>query len=188
MEKYSFLKEILGKYYVGIKEDAPKYIVIITCVLVFLWGFSLFVHWNFISEVLMMFTGVNLFFIAYIICVIILLDKGVDVGDCNLKHAKPKGYRKTVVFGVILIIGGIVAIYFSNQYRKHYAFECETFLVDSQNKIYHLEERYDCSLILESCCLKKMQGYQIPHSYSLCEDCEDWFDYIYSNSDKYVRK
>ena len=67
----------------------------------------------------------------------------------------------------MLVALGISAIYFSNKYRKYYAFECDTFLVDHQAEIYHLDWDNDCEVAAEAGALEKMQGFQIDKSYTL---------------------
>ena len=112
-----------------------------------------------------------------------LLDIEVDVEVDELeryswkkpkKRPKPTSYKLTIVWGVVLIILGIVAIYFSNDYRKQYSFECDTYLVDHQAKIYHLDWDIDCEVAAEASHLEKMSGYEIDKSYTLCDWCECW--------------
>lgn len=185
--KYSYLKKILGlQTYYGIKDSARKIIPIATCILFLLWGLSLIVHWEFISSLLNIATGATLLFVAYIAGLIILLDKEIVVvqedkenlfsDDINLTCHKKEaiGLIKTKVIGIGLIILGIVAIFFTEQYKRNYAFECETFLVDHQKKIYHLDCDNDCDEAAESSNLEKVKGYQIDPSYSLCKICEEW--------------
>ena len=181
IESYSFLKKIIGRQtYNGIKDTANQVVPIATCVLILLLGLSLFVHWTFISSILSLITGYSLIFIAYIIGLIVWLDKGVDVAlqkeyrGYAFPKKEPKGFKKTKVRGIMLVILGIVAIYFSNVYRKQYAFECDTFLVDHQKKTYHLDWDNDCEEAEMASRLEKMKGYQIDDSYTFCYWCEEW--------------
>ena len=188
--KYSYLKKILGlQTYYGIKDSARKIIPIATGFLFLLWGLSLIVHWEFISSLLNIATGATLLFVAYIAGLIILLDKEIVVVQedkenkenlfsddmylsCHAKEAM--GFLKTKVIGISLIILGIVAIFFTEQYKRNYAFECQTFLVNNKKKIYHLDCDNDCDVAAETSNLEKMKGYQIDPSYSLCNICEEW--------------
>lgn len=181
IESYSFLKKIIGRQtYNGIKETANRIIPIATCILILLWGLSFFVHWSFISSILSLITGFSLIFIAYIIGLIVWLDKGVDVAlqkeyrGYAFPKKEPKGFKKTKVRGIMLVILGILAIFFSNVYRKQYAFECDTFLVDHQKKTYHLDWDNDCEEAEVASRLEKMKGYQIDDSYTFCYWCEEW--------------
>ena len=92
----------------------------------------------------------------------------------DTKILKTKEYKLTILWGVVCLLLGIAAIYFSNKYRKHYAFECDTFLVDKQAGIYHLDWDNDCEVAVKSSNLEKMQGYQIEKKYTFCEWCKDW--------------
>ena len=172
--KQSFLSNIIGRNtYDEFKCYAKVIIAIGTCVLSIVLLLSLFFHWSFISSLLSLVTGTSLLFIAYIAALVLVLDIEVDVDEPE-KKPKPAAYKLTIVWGVVLVALGISAIYFSNKYRKHYAFECDTFLVDHQAGIYHLDWDNDCEVAAESGNLETMQGYQIDKSYTLCEWCEEW--------------
>ena len=95
---------------------------------------------------------------------------------------KPFKYKLTIVWGVVLLILGIVAIYYSNRYRNHYAFECETFLVDEKAGIYHLDWNSDCSIAEEAEELEKMQGYQIDEKFKFCEECQECLEEVESEA------
>lgn len=197
-ENHSFIKDIIGRNtYDELKGYAREIIPLATVVLVVLWVLSIFVHWEVVSSLLSLTTGASLIFIVYIIGLIILLDKGVDVevkeNYTNDKHyhhkEEPEGYGKTIVYGVFLIVMGIAAIYFSNKYRKNYSFECETFLVDPQEGIYHLDNN-GCVVAADASNLEKMKGYQINEYYTLCDWCEEWAEDAEDefNSDRYFRR
>ena len=172
--KQSFISNIIGRKTYDEFRDLAKIIIAIgTCVLTILLLLSVFFHWSLISSLLNLVTGTSLLFIAYIAAFILVLDIEVDVDEPE-KKTKPTAYKLTIVWGVLLIALGICAIYFSNKYRKHYAFECETFLVDHQAGIYHLNCDNDCEVASEASNLEKKQGYQIDKSYNLCEWCEEW--------------
>lgn len=179
--KQSFISYIIGRNtYDEFKRNAKIIIAIGTCILAIVILLSFFFHWGVISSLLNLVTGTSLLFIVYIAALIILLDIEVDIEEPESylskaeKRKKTTAYKFTIAWGIVLIILGVCAIYFSNKYRKHYAFECETFLVDHQRGIYHFDSDNDCEVADESESLDKMKGYQISSSYSLCEWCEEW--------------
>lgn len=196
--KQSFLSNIIGRNnYDEFKGYAKIIIAIGTCVLSIILLLSFFFHWGFISSLLDLVSGTSLLFIAYVAALILALDIEVEVNEPKRnywsepeKKAKPTSYKLTIVWGIVLIILGIGAIYFSNKYRKHYAFECDTFLVDHQAGLYHLDWDNDCEVVAESSDLEKMKGYQIDKSYTLCEWCEEWAEEAESDygSSRYFRR
>ena len=76
------------------------------------------------------------------------------------------------MWGLFLLILGIAAIYYSNRYRNHYDFECESFLVDEKAGIYHLDWETECVETVDTEYIKKMKGYQLDPSFKFCEDCQ----------------
>lgn len=196
--KQSFLSNIIGRNtYDEFKGYAKIIIAIGTCVLAILLLLSFFFHWRFISSLLNLVTGTSFFFIAYVAAFILTLDIEVDVDEPEMsnwseseKKTKSTVYKLSVAWGVVLIALGISAIYFSNKYRKHYAFECETFLVDHQAGVYHLDWDNECEVAAEAINLEKMQGYQIDKSYTLCEWCEEWAEdaEVEYESSRYFRR
>lgn len=75
------------------------------------------------------------------------------------------------------MILGAFAIYSSNRNRKHYAFECSTFLVDKQAEIYHYNYRNHCEIAAEAVELNVMKGFEVEEeSYTLCHWCKEWAD------------
>lgn len=203
--KQSFLSNIIGRdTYNYIKSHAKAIIAPGSCILAIILSLSLCFHWGGISYLLNLVTGTSLLCIVYIAALVVILDIEVDVDEpekeycielgnsyCSKTEKKPKPitYKFTIVWGSILIVLGICAIYFSNKYRKYYAFECETFLVDHQLGIYHLDCS-DCEAVDENENLEEMQGYQIDDSYTLCQSCEEWVEAIEeeSGSSRYYRR
>ena len=180
--KQSFISNLIGKdNYDAFKRSAKIIIAIGTCVLAILFLLTYFFHWEFLSSLLNLVTGTSLLFIAYVAALILVLDIEVDVEEPERyywseseKLPPPITYKLTIVWGVILIILGIGAIYFSNDYRKQYSFECATYLVDHQAKIYHWDLDVDCEVAAEARHLEEMRGYEIDKSYTLCDWCECW--------------
>lgn len=203
-ESRSFLKDIIGRNtYNGIKELAHIIIPVATCFLAVLWGLSKIVHRNLLSFLLDLTTGTSWLFIAYILGLIVLIDKGKDVvleenifarlGQSRyyFPDEKPKGYKRTIVQGVILVTLGIVAVYFTNNYRKSYAFECSSFLIDKTHRLYHINTNNGCEY--KSRNVEKVKGYQLMEEYRdyrFCDWCKDWAEEVEDEyeSDRYFRR
>lgn len=194
--KQSFLSNVVGRNtYDEFKGYAKRIIVIGTCVLVVILLLSLFFHWGFISSLLNLVTGTSLLFIAYVAALVLALDVEVEVDEPERdywsepeKKMKPTTYRLTVVWGIVLILFGIGAIYFSNKYRKNYAFECQTFLVDENRGIYHLEDGNDDEDMEYT---TEMKGYELKdYNYTFCESCREWVEEMESDyaAERYYRR
>lgn len=195
--KQSFISNLLGKDRYELCKEYKIVIAIGTCVLAIILLLTNFFHWGFLCGLLNIVTGTSLLFIAYIAILIVVLDIRVDVDEPERcywsepqKHPKPIQYKLTIVWAVILIVLGVGAIYFSNDYRKQYSFECNTYLVDHQEKIYHLDWDIDCEVAAESYNLVKMKGYEIDKSYKLCDWCECWAEDVEAEyeASKYFRR
>lgn len=199
----SFIKRNIGENtYNDIKQKTRIWIPIASCILGIIILLSFFFHWEALSVIIDLTTGTSLLFIIYIIGLIILLNRDVyfvikhtdarfdQYGRFELPNTKPKGYTKTVIIAVILIIAGILSIYYSNMYRKHYVFECKTFIVDYDNGIFHLDCDNGCEYANSSYHLEIMKGYQIDDNYTFCEWCEDWADEVEDDDevDRYFRE
>lgn len=195
--KQSFISNVIGKNtYEQFKEYA-KIIVIVGSFLlaIFIW-LGLFYHSGIINWFLQLLTGTSLLFFAYIAAWILILDVQVSVDEPekfawkkNEKVQHSFKYKLTIIWGIILIIIGISAIYVSNKYRKHYAFECDTFLVDTQRHIYHVDWNDDCDVANEAEELEERYGYEIDDSYKLCESCKDFLDEMESyETERYIRR
>lgn len=181
IRSYSYIKKLLGdRTYEEFRGYAKTYIPIATIILVVLLVLSQFVHWGIVSWLLSLALGTSLVFIAYVFGVILLLDFGVDVemeedwnGRFSLPEVVPFNFKNTIIWAYTLLILGIAAIYFSNKYRKNYAFECQTFLVDENRGIYHLEDNDEEDMEYTT----KMKGYELKkYNYTFCESCKDWIE------------
>ena len=199
IESYSFLKKIIGRNaYNEIEYYARKIIPIATIVIGIIIGLSFIVHWGFLSSILSFVTGFSLVFVLYILGVIILFDRGIDVPleqnifshTYSFPSTPPKGFNKTKIYGIILVVIGLAAVIITNIYRKNYAFDCETFLVDHENKEYHLNFDNGCEIASKASSLDEIQGYEIDNDYTLCEWCQDWADDAEDeyNSNRYRRR
>ena len=124
-----------------------------TCIIGILLLLSHFFYWEFLSKLLSLFTGTSIIFICYIIALILILTIDItlkepkqeskeddsdgieyDYWSNKKKQSKPSfnnlADRLAEIWMFVLIVLGIVAVYYSTLYRKNYAFECSTFLVD----------------------------------------------------------
>jgi len=181
--KKSFLSNMVGNTYDEFKGYAKPIIAIGTCILAIIYPLSDFFHWGVISGLLNLFTGTSILFIIYVAAIVITLDIEVEEDEPESNYWSEPGnkpmstaYKLTIVWGVVLIALGISAVYFSNKYRKHYAFECNTFLVDTYTRIYHLNYNNDCEYAATARDLEKMKGYQIDESYEFCDWCAEWLE------------
>ena len=181
--KRSFISYLIGKdLYDELKDYSKPIILIGSGILLVLFLLSFFVHWRFVSKLLSLVTGTSLLFLVYIAALILFLDKEVDVEEpiSYYRHVseqmpKTRTFKLTIVWGVVLILLGISAIYFSNRYRKQYAFDCSTILVDQSAGIYHLEWIDDCEVAAETDWLEEMKGYEIKgKGYKICDWCKEY--------------
>lgn len=193
---YSYIKKLIGSQnYEEFRGYAKKYIPIATIILVVLLVLSQFVHWGIVSWLLNLALGTSLFFIAYVLGVILLLDFGVDVemkedwkGRLSLPEIMPSNFKNTIIWAYTLLILGIATIYYSNKYRKNYAFECQTFLVDENRGIYHLEDGDDEEDMEYT---TEMKGYELEdYNYTICESCREWVEEMESEyaAERYNRR
>lgn len=188
IKKQSFLSNMLGDAYSSLKGYAIWISLIGSGILIILYVLSSFFHAGIISSLLNLTNGTSLLFIGYIAAIIVLADIRVEVDEPENywhkeeKEPKPFKYKLTIVWGVILLALGIVAIYYSNRYRNHYSFECETFLVDEEAGIYHLDWNDDCSVAEKAESLEEMKGYQINKAFKFCEECQECLDDVESDA------
>lgn len=197
VKKQSFLSNLIGENsYNNAVEFAKIAIPIGSLVLLALYCLSCFFYSSIVNFLLKLTTGFSIPFIAYIALWIILLDIKVNVDEPEKKSweepkevPKPLVYKFTIIWTVILVILGICTIYYSNKYRKHYSFGCETFLVDNKSQLYHLEWS-ECESAENAEQLEEMQGYQIGNSFSLCEECKEIAEEAEAEyeSDRYFRR
>ena len=122
IRRQSFISNLFGhNTYDEFKSAALLVSLIGTGILIVLYILSNFFHAGIINYLIKLTNGTSLLFIGYILAVIILLDIEVDVEEPEKnyweeekKEQKPFKYKLTIVWGVILIASGIVAIYYSN--------------------------------------------------------------------------
>jgi len=180
--KTSFLSDLLHSLFGSIYQDfydAKGLIVIVgTCIFTIIFGLSHILYSSIINYFLPFVTGFSLTFIVYVIAWWMLLDIKVETREEEYVYSKKgteksKAYKFTIVWGTALVILGISAMYYTNKYRKHYAHLCETFVVDCNTKVYHLEDS-DCEELQDVDGLIEMKGYEIKKGYTFCEECKEY--------------
>jgi hypothetical protein len=197
VKKQSFLSNLLGEEtYENWVGYAKISIAVGTIVLLILFGLSYFFYSSIVSYLLKLVTGTSLLFIAYVAMWVLLLDIEVSVDEPEVRSwgkpkevAKPISYILSTLWTIILIVLAIFAIYYSNRYRKQYAFECDTFLIDKHARLYHLDWT-ECDAIENAENLEEVQGYQIGSDFSLCDECKEIAEEaeVEYESDRYFRR
>lgn len=193
--KTSFLKQHIADKHISEStiKIANKIFIIGFISLIFLIIVSRYVKWMFLSNVIDIVTGTSVLFVFFILCMIVTLDIPINIDESKYNHnniEKSPKYIFTIFWCLILVCLGIVAIYGSNKYRKHYKFECTTFLVDQTKGIYHLNGyNNNCALKDNKNNLIKMNGYEIENNTNcvLCPDCAEWISDV-DGFDMYYRK
>ena len=188
--KQSFISNLLGhNTYAEFKGVALLVSLIGSGILIVLYILSYFFHAGIISYFVKLTNGTSLLFIGYILATILLLDVEVDVEEPEKsyweeekKAPKPFKYKLTIIWAVLLFVLGILSIYYSNRYRNRYAFECETYLVDEEAGVYHLNWNNDCKTADEAESLEVKKGYQIDKSFKFCDECKEWLDDVESEA------
>ena len=182
ISKQSFISNLVdNQNYDEFRGYAILVVPVGSIVLLILYALSSFLHSGVINYFVNLTNGLSLLFIVYIALFIILLDIRVEVDESERnswdnpeKISKPFTYKLTVVWAVVLATFGIFAIYFSEKYRNHYSFECDTFYVDNKEGIYHMDIFVDdCEKAVNAESLEELRGYQIDKTFTLCENCEE---------------
>lgn len=167
MEKLSFLSNLIGWNAYHIFKEGYAMIIfwVGTGLLAALTPLTFLCYSEILSYVFSLITGTSLLFIVYVAAVIVLLDKEVKI------TMKPFVYKLTVVWGMLLVIGGISAIYVTNKYRNYYAIQCkEVYVVNKGDKFYHLYKK--CSACEKAQHLYRAKGYQAEKAHlKLCPEC-----------------
>lgn len=186
--KQSFLFNLIGENnYEKYSGLAMKIVGIGGLILIVLYGLSQFFHLGIVNYLLKLTTGTSLLFIAYVAACILLSDIRVNVEKTeqweNEKDVfKPFKYKLTIVWAVVLLCLGAMAIYFSNKYSNIYDFECSTFMVDCKSHIYHLDWNDNCEDAANAEELIKMYGYEMDDTYSFCEGCKEFEEDVESEA------
>lgn len=164
--RISFLAQLLPTCYGFVLEYRKWFMYYLGLVALFLMA-SVFLKWNFISYCLDLMLGWTIPGALGVFALIILLDFAVKDtrtereiqedyeyrkrNTIDLKvlwrrilfGVKGKPYKLSILWGITLLVLGIVALHNSNRYRHYYSFLCNDFYVDTTNGIYHLDDRCD---------------------------------------------
>ena len=152
MEEYrktSFLMELVPDIYQflkGLKPIALIYAVVMGVMITL----SLFFQWSFIEFFIEIMMGWTLLSIPFISVILVALDKEFSVQEYELKakfHHQKAPYILSMIWGIILCILGISTLYFSNKYKKYYAFQCQDFYLEETKGVYHIFK--DCEYVGE---------------------------------------
>ena len=131
---------IMGDFYDFVSDFAIPIVCIGTPVFFILLGLSYICHWSIICDLYSIASGFSLLFIAYIISLILVIDRVLLYRVCK---KRAPNYSLTVVWGIILIGLGITSCFVTNNYKKHYKFACAEWYVDEENHLYHCNEKCD---------------------------------------------
>lgn len=179
----SFLKDIAPDTYTFLSEMRP-FAFIYLGVLAIAVLLSLFVQWSIVKFFIDCMMGWTLLSIPFIGVLIVVLDKEINLPQEERWESSPTksvSYKFSMVWGIFLIVGGLVTLYFSNQYKNYYAFQCQTFYIEQPTGVYHLRDR--CEYIglaedevpIEGVSISKVKGIDLlDEDYSLCDACREW--------------
>lgn len=159
--------------------------LIYAIVLVIVFGLSLVFQWSVLQFFIDIMMGWTLLSILFVVVLIVLLDKTVvieqviDYQGEVIEEVKPKSWGFSVIWGITLCISGLVALYYSAEYKRYYDFQCTTFYVDSNHKLYHYlddckydGDENDADEIVE---LHEVKGVDLLDSdYTLCDACQEY--------------
>ncbi len=188
MERKSFLKYLMENFFgfSGMYEEIKKsktikiLVFAYTAVLLILFFLSCITYNGVVRFFISLLYGFSLLFIGYVLSVIVLCDRPIKIGTSHeysycynedKEYKKTRQYKRTKIFGIILIILGIVLVFKTNSYRNHYKFLCGTFYIYPKENAYHIYE--DCDETLEP---YEIRGFEIEKRYpnmKLCPYCEE---------------
>lgn len=143
----SFLLELAPKTYDFLDELRPialKYSIVLVVVFIL----SLFLQWNILLFLINLMMGWSILSILFVGVIITLLDPKFIVEESQYKlnlHHKEISYKLSAIWGIILCISGLIALYYSDTYRKFYNFQCQNFYLDRTVGVYHIYD--DCDYI-----------------------------------------
>lgn len=179
----SFLCETAPDIYRFLSELKP-YALIYVVVLAIAVLLSLFFQWSIVKFFIDCMMGWTLLSIPFIGVLIVVLDKEINLPQKEKlvsRSPKPMPYKLSMIWGCFLIGIGLVTLYFSNQYKKYYAFQCQTFYLEQPTAIYHLSDR--CEYIgldkegksIEGISVAEVKGIDLLNQYyTLCDACREW--------------
>lgn len=179
----SFLAETAPDTYRFLSELKP-YALIYAGVLAVAILLSMFFQWNVVKFFIDCMMGWTLLSIPFVGVLIVALDKEILLPQAERWEPtpeKPISYKFSMIWGIILILSGITALYFSSQYKKHYSFQCQSFFLEQPTGIYHLSEK--CEYIgfnedeepIDNVTLSKVTGKELlEYDCDFCDACREW--------------
>lgn len=179
----SFLAEITPEIYSTLSKLKP-YVPIYLGVLAIAVLLSLFVQWSIVEYFIDCMMGWTLLSIPFIGVMIVIFDKEISIPQAERWEPKPKkpvSYIFSMVWGIILIVAGLLTLYISNKYKEYYAFQCQTFYFEQPTGVCHLRDR--CEYIgldedeepIEGVSISKMKGKDLLNEdYTFCDACIEW--------------
>lgn len=181
-KRTSFLAEVAPDTY-RFLSDLKPYTFIYLDILAIAAILSLFVQWNIVKFFIDCMMGWTLLSIPFIGTLIVSLDKEINLPIAHRWESSPKksvSYKLSMIWGILLIVAGLLTLYFSNQYKKYYAFQCQTFYLEQPSGVYHM--RKHCEYIgftktepIENVSISKVKGiYLLDEDYTLCVACKEW--------------
>ncbi|MBQ8703726.1 MAG: hypothetical protein IJ524_05075 [Bacteroidales bacterium] len=169
-ERQSFFIRITGDFYDFASDFAVPIVVCGTPIFLVLFGLTFVCHWDIVCSLFSLVSGFSLLFIAYIISLILVIDRLLLYKVC--KGRAPR-YSLTVVWGIVLIGLGITLCFVTNNYKKQYKFDCAEWYVDEEKRLYHWNEK--CENIGSTTYIAK--GYEIRgRGLTFCDYCKDELD------------
>ncbi|MBR1798519.1 MAG: efflux RND transporter permease subunit [Bacteroidales bacterium] len=169
-KRVSFITDHMGDF---LRDVLPKiaFPVVLwgTIIYLVLFGLTFICHWPIVCNLYSLVSGFTLISIVYVLSVILVLDNILLYKVC---HSQPP-YRATIIWGVVLIVAGIVFLFLTNHHKKQYRFDCSEWLIDETTGLYHVT--YDCEEIGKAAYIIK--GYELREcEYDLCEWCKEYIE------------
>lgn len=181
--KTSFLAQIAPDGYQFLSELKP-FALIYAGVLSIVIVLSLYFKWSLINFFIDILMGWSILSIPFVGVLIVAVDKEILIPKRDFWNPKPiksKAYTYSKIWGITLVITGLVVLYYSNQYKKYYAFQCQTFFLEQPQGIYHIKS--NCEHIgsdsnderIDACELIEIKGHDVLDAdYELCDACREW--------------
>lgn len=179
----SFLAESAPDTYRFLSELKP-YALIYAGILEVAILLSMFFQWNVVKFFIDCMMGWTLLSIPFVGVLIVAFDKEILLPQeehWEPTPKKPASYKYSMIWGIILILSGITALYFSNRYKKHYSFQCQSFFLEHPTGIYHLSEKCDYIGLnedeepIDNVTLSKVTGKELlEYDCEFCDACREW--------------
>lgn len=172
-KRKSLIYSLLGEDIYSIFEECPKRTLLISTLFICaIFALSFVCRLKLLCVLVTFCSGLSPIFIAYLLAVVVSIDKRQKTIEIDDKKS-----LKNVFFvakGIILLILGLSAIFYSFKVRWHYNFECRDYIVDMMTGYYHYID-VSCPSALNSEDLYMMSGYEIEQSgFEICPYCREY--------------